>query len=83
MRRPILLIGPTLQSLYDSEIDFAIEATSEKGFDWKLGSPAQPRHHVTGNTATLAEAVLQMAETAIRLFPSSEFAIASGKGQVQ
>jgi hypothetical protein len=81
--KAILLIGPTLQLLYDSEIDFSIDARTESGFDWKLASPTQRSHHVTGNTATVAEAVLQKAETSIHLFPSSKFSIASGKGGVQ
>jgi hypothetical protein len=83
MKRLPVLIGPTLQALYDSEIHFSIQARWDKGFEWELGIPSVPAHYATGWARSLAEAVLEMGETAIRLYPSSEFAIAQGGGQVQ
>ena len=82
MKKLLLEIAPTLQALYECDIDFAIRARPELGFEWEIGLDSKPEQHMIGVTGTFGEAVLDLAEAAHRLYPTSEFAIAYGKKRV-
>jgi hypothetical protein len=74
MKEGPLLIGPTLQALYDSRISFSVRARQDMGFEWEIRLPSHEERFEFGSSASLAEAVLELVQAAIRLYPDSRFA---------
>jgi hypothetical protein len=68
-----MFAGEVLQTLYDSEVNFAIETDWDGDFHWRLQN--DPEWSARGTGSSLAEAVQQLAAAAIRSFPGSNFAI--------
>lgn len=62
-----------LQQLYNSEIDFTIITVWDCGFHWKLGSTMNG-FRALGNADTLEGAADQLAQAAVKHYPSSNFA---------
>lgn len=65
--------GLTLQRLYDSEINACIEWVWDGGVQWRLGDEYSG-WKADGKAATVALAVLELAQKAVEHYPKSEFA---------
>ena len=63
----------TLQSLYNSEINFSISTFWDGGFDWKLGDEMNG-FKATGTSDTLSKAIQELDQAARIHYPDSDYA---------
>ena len=61
-----------IHELYGSEISCRISTFWDAGYDWYLGP--ETGYVAMGSAQTLAEAVGELAEAALRCYPDSNFA---------
>lgn len=62
-----------LQALYNSEINFQISTFYDHGFEWGLGDVLNG-FKAKGKADTLKEAVRELLEAAVTVYPNSDFA---------